>query len=195
MVVLAMPFLEFSGSFKQRALACVTCLPLFNQIAELAAFAILALPSSVHALVASLMVGGGGAAEVHKQVVHSTVLSQAHHIASVLRLLKSELARLNPAVTPNAGFEELRPLLEARERPSVLGLYTRGDGWGPQAHAPRLRSLLRDDGFDEVIDLGSELDGVLVDGIPPPHGFVLEDAYVAPVAELLAKRISKRMHG
>jgi len=190
MAFLAMPFLEVFDNWKQRLLFCLVAFPLFSGLARVAALTLLALPLWARPWVLRLMVGPA-AGSAREEVATATFLDQPHHGMGVLLMLKSELERLNPAITRDAGFGELKALLQAPNRPPVVGLYTHGDSWAPEAHFDRFRALLGEG--DEVMDLGSGDFVARCGGKPPPHDFVMEDAYLGPMAELVAKHVTSHL--
>jgi len=188
LAIFAMPYLEFYGSWKQRLVSLLARLPGYRALARFLTLAAMALPASVHDLVCPLVVSSNAA---HCDTAKATLLQQAHHLMGMLLMVRSEVQRLDPARTPGAGLEELAPLLESAERPPVLALFTRGDIWSPECHAPRLRTIMA--GRDDVVYLANGTSGCVVEGKPPSHSFILDDEFVGPMASLVADRVAREM--
>jgi pimeloyl-ACP methyl ester carboxylesterase len=177
LLVLAMPYLEFSPMGRQARYRTLFAQPFFEGLIRFLAVCAISLPGSVQNLIAR---------RLHKEqpeIILRTFLQQPHHMIAMPLLARSAFTRLDPAWTEGAGLEEFRPLFETTGRPPVLALHTRGDPWVPSLHQERLKTLFAE--VDEMVSVGD-------DSAKIEHSFMVRVQDARTVASIIAAHIVTR---
>lgn len=180
LLILAMPYLEFSSdSWLQCLYSKLVHLPGIDQLVRALSLVVMAVPSRARPLILKLF------ASLPQDLVGvsiATFFEQSHHVASVVKLLRSELAHLR------AGMCLFEEFLSTARRPPLLAMYTLKDSWAPPEHASKLKALCSND--DDTVIIGeTEAAGTS----PPPHSFVCDDQHCRRFAKMVSEKIAHRI--